>query len=100
MTAAYLVLYGLGFLVAGSFLVGYRPRQWATAAAWNATGWILITLVTFARSLLLITLHGGVRAPQGWADAWISVGSLVAVDALLLVRVVSFLRYRRRNTAR
>ena len=95
MTAAYIALYGLGFLVAASFLIGYRPRQWATAAAWNATGWILITLVTFARGLLLIALHGGVRAPQGWGDALVSVGSLAAVDALLLVRLVSFARFRR-----
>ncbi len=96
MTASYLILYGLGFLVAATFLVVARPRSWVDSTTLNATGWILITAVTFARSLLLIGLHGGVRAPQGWGDALVSVGSLAAVDALLLVRVVSFVRYRRR----
>jgi len=96
VTAAYVALYGLGLLVSGGFLVGYRPRAWADAATWNGTGWIIIVLAVYARALLLIALHGGVRASQNWTDAVLSVGSLAAIDVLLLVRLVSFARYRRR----
>lgn len=96
MTGAYVALYALGLVISGAFLVGYRPRAWATAATWNGTGWIVIVLAVYARSLLLIALHGGVRPPQSWTDAVLSVGSLAAVDVLLLVRVVSFARFRRR----
>ena len=97
MTAALVVLYAVGTLAALGFLAVYRPREWRRVEALNAAGWILVVPVVFARSLVLIGLHGGARPPDGLADAVVSLGSLALVDALVVLRTVSFWRYRRRH---
>lgn len=97
MTAALVVLYAVGTLAALGFLAVYRPREWRRVEALNAAGWILVVPVVFARALILIGLHGGVRPSDGLADAVVSIGSLVIVDALVVLRTVSFWRYRRRR---
>lgn len=94
MTGALYGLYGVGLLLAVSFLSRYLSRAWYSAASLNATGWIWIVVITFARALVLLALRGG-RQPAGVLDAVISLGALAAVDVLLLVRLISFLRYRR-----
>lgn len=95
MTVTLFVLYALGALFAFAFLASHRPRNWARSEALNAAGWIIVVLIVFVRGLVLIALHGGARAPEGVADAVVSLGSLAAVDALVLFRLASFLRFRR-----
>lgn len=98
MTAAVIALYALGLAAALGFIVLFRPREWARAEAVNAAGWILIVPVVFARSLVLIALHGWhVQPYQGWGDTAVSLGTLAFVDALLVLRFVTFARFRRRE---
>jgi hypothetical protein len=78
----------------------YHPRQWRRVESVNAAGWILIVPVVFVRALVLIVLHGGVREPQGTVDAAFSVGSLGLVDALVLIRLVSFWRWKAKGRHR
>ena len=98
MTALLLVLYVLGLAAALGFVSLYRPREWARAEAVNAAGWILVVPVVFVRGIVLIALRDWhVRPYEGWADAVVSLGTLALVDVLVLVRFVSFARYRRRT---
>jgi len=95
MAAVLFTLYAAGLVFAVAFLARYLPRRWYSAASLNGAGWIIIVVITFARALALMLLRGGPQPTRGPLDALISLGSLAAVDLLLLVRLVSYLRYRR-----
>ena len=95
MTLALVALYSAGLVFAVAFLARYLPRRWYSAASLNGAGWILIVVITFARALALLALRGGPQPARGWLDTVISLGSLAAVDVLVLLRLVSYLRWRR-----
>jgi ABC-type uncharacterized transport system permease subunit len=91
------LVYGLGLGLSGAFLLLHRPRHWMRLEAVNSSGWIALMAVLFARGLALLIIRGGPSPFQGWADTVLSLGVGFAIDALLLLRLVSWMRFKRRR---
>jgi hypothetical protein len=72
------------------FLSQHRPRQWKRLAAWDASGFVLIAVAIYLRSLILIVARWPGSPPHGWADAVFAIGSLIIIDALFILRLVSY----------
>ncbi|WP_432043778.1 hypothetical protein [Streptomyces cadmiisoli] len=62
----------------------------------NASWWVIIVALWYARSFVLLGIRGA-RPIEVWWDAALSIGLLAAIDALLLVRFFSYVRYLRRH---
>ncbi|WP_448319218.1 hypothetical protein [Streptomyces sp. CO7] len=98
-----LVLFTLlftGLACAGTFLVLHRPRRFFRVVEINSSWWVLLVALVYLRSLILLVVHGADPGGRAWWDLAVSVGFLAAVDALLLVRLVSYARYLRANPQR
>lgn len=81
----------IGGLVPGLvFLSQHRPRQWKRLAAWDASGFVLVAVAIYLRSLILIVARWPGSPPHGWGDAVFAAGSLVIIDALFILRLVSY----------
>lgn len=94
MTAALLALYVLGLAGAVAFVVLQRPRSWTRVEFLNGVGWVAVAGAGFLRGAVLLVLSGHAPHRTMTQDA-LSVGLLVLVDALVLLRLVSFLRWTR-----
>jgi ABC-type uncharacterized transport system permease subunit len=90
-------MYALGLGLSGAFLLLHRPRHWMRLEAVNSSGWIVLMAVLFARGLALLLIRGGPIPFQGWTDTVISLGLGFAIDALLLLRLVSWFRFKNRR---
>ncbi|MEV5472950.1 hypothetical protein AB0L66_11410 [Streptomyces sp. NPDC052207] len=88
------VLLGVGLAASVGFIVLHRPRHPFRLTEVNASWWVIIVGLWYARSLILLGARG-VRPVQSWWDTAVSIGLLIAIDALLLVRFFSYLRYLR-----
>ncbi|MFE6627336.1 hypothetical protein ACFVNB_08830 [Streptomyces rochei] len=86
-------LLGVGLAASIGFLVLHRPRRFFRTVEINASWWVIIVGLWYARSLTLLVIRGAV--PRPWWDIALSLGLLAAIDGLLLVRFFSYLRYRR-----
>ncbi|MFJ3665084.1 hypothetical protein ACIPSE_01370 [Streptomyces sp. NPDC090106] len=89
------VLLGIGLAASVGFLVLHRPRRFFRMVEINASWWVIIIGLLYARSLVLLGIRGA--HPESFWDAVIGIGFLAAIDALLLVRFFSYLRYLREN---
>ncbi|MEU6651263.1 hypothetical protein ABZ904_17920 [Streptomyces sp. NPDC046900] len=87
------VLLGVGLAASAGFLALHRPRRFFRTVEINASWWVIIIGLLYARSLVLLGVRGG--RPGAWWDMAIAIGFLAAIDALLLVRFFSYLRYLR-----
>lgn len=85
----------LGLICAAGFLVLHRPRHFYRLTEVNASYWVIAVALLYARSLVLLILRGS-RPPDNLIDAVISLGLLAAIDALLAIRFVTYLKYVRR----
>lgn len=96
-TLTVLVLDLIGILLAGSFLFVHRPARWRSMAALDASAWVVIVALALGRSLLLIVLRGSaaVSVVHGATDIVVGLGLLALVDAILALRLLAFLRFRR-----
>jgi len=98
--AALWTLLSLGLATSLGFLLLHRPRAWLRPEAWNSSGWVIISALWFLRSVVLILMRGGMPRPyDGWPDAAVSLGFLLAVDVLLLVRFLSWWHWSRAGPA-
>ncbi|MFD5711312.1 hypothetical protein ACFWHW_13095 [Streptomyces pharetrae] len=93
-TLTLFVLLGVGLAASVGFLVLHRPRHPFRITEVNASGWVVIIGLIYARSLLLLGIRGA-SPPEPWWDVVLSLGLLAGTTALLLVRFVSYLRYLR-----
>lgn len=93
MYALTLAMYCFGALGAVAFLAIHRPRNWARAAAVNASGWVVVIALSFLRGVWLIVSHGAVAPPTSVLDGLISYGLLAAIDLLVWFRLITFLWY-------
>jgi hypothetical protein len=92
-----LALYCVGALGAVGFLLLHRPTRWARVAAVNAAGWVAVIALTFIRAIVLVVHLGAVRPITSWVDAVFGYGTLVAIDLLVWVRLISYLQYLHRH---
>ncbi|MEU1457620.1 hypothetical protein [Streptomyces avermitilis] len=90
------VLLGIGLAASVGFLVLHRPRRFFRVTEINASWWVIIVGLLYARSLLLLGIRGA-RPGETWWDSAISIGFLTAIDVLLLVRFFSYLWYLREH---
>ncbi|MEO7837040.1 MAG: hypothetical protein ABIS21_05310, partial [Acidimicrobiales bacterium] len=61
--------------------------------AWDASGWVIISAVSFTRSLVLLAMRWPPPPPLSALQAVISVGLLALVDLLLVIRVLSYRQF-------
>ncbi|CAL9457803.1 hypothetical protein SUDANB15_02555 [Streptomyces sp. enrichment culture] len=87
------VLLSVGLAASVGFLALHRPRHPFRITEVNASGWVIILGLWYARSLTLVGIRGA--SPGPWWDVALSLGLLTAIDGLLLVRFFSYLQYRR-----
>ncbi|MFG2380547.1 hypothetical protein [Streptomyces avermitilis] len=89
------VLLGIGLAASVGFLVLHRPRRFFRVTEINASWWVIIIGLLYARSLVLLAIRGA--HPETSLDTVIGIGFLAAIDALLLVRFFSYLWYLREH---
>lgn len=80
----------LGLVAAAAFLGTHRPKNWRRLAAVDASGWVVIFALLMVRSLLSLAQRWPPRPPESWTQAGISIGLLALVDALLIIRILSY----------
>lgn len=98
--AAVLLLLIVGFVLGATFISQHRPRQWRRLEAWDASGFVLIATAIYLRNIVLIVSRWPGSPPHGWGDAAFGIGSLLIIDALFLLRVVSYRSFAQRDAAR
>lgn len=86
-----------GLVPALIFLAQHRPRQWRRAAAWDASGLIIVVALWYFRSIVLIALRWPGTPPHSLFDALFSIVMLAVIDALLIVRLISFRAFAGRD---
>lgn len=92
-----LALYCFGALGAIGFLLIHRPTRWTRVAAVNAAGWVAVIALSFVRAIILVIHLGAVPPLTSWVDAVFGYGSLVAIDVLVWVRLISYLQFLHRH---
>ncbi|MGW3305870.1 hypothetical protein ACWDG9_04695 [Streptomyces sp. NPDC001073] len=94
----YILLAG-GLVPALGFAILHRPNHPFRLTEINASG--LVYALAFAytanltRSMVLLGVRGAHPGP--WWDVLLSLGSLAVIDAVLLVRLFTYLRYLREH---
>jgi hypothetical protein len=84
-----------GLVASGVFLWLHRPKRWFDPAAINATGWVIVIGLLYLRSAITLLISSRNAIPwRGVPNALNSIGFGLAVDFLLIYRIVSFLQYR------
>lgn len=95
-----LLLLIVGFILGASFISQHRPRQWKRMEAWDASGFVLIATAIYLRNIVLVVSRWPGSTPQGWMDAAFGIGSLLVIDALFLIRVMSYRSFAQRDAER
>lgn len=98
--ATILLLMIVGFVLGATFISQHRPRQWMRLAAWDASGFVLIATAIYLRNIILVVTRWPGAAPHGWGDTLFGIGSLLAIDALFLLRVISYRSFAQRDAER
>lgn len=83
-----------GLVASGSFLFMHRPSHWLRSTTLNAMGWVLVIFLLYLRSGIAILLQRHQIIWQGAGNALNGLGFLLAIDGLVIYRVISFLQYR------
>jgi hypothetical protein len=83
-----------GTIASGMFIAAHRPSKWFDRTAINASGWLIIVFLFYVRSLVSLLTQRTVIW-RGMPNALWAIGVIVVIDALLILRVVTFIQYRR-----
>jgi hypothetical protein len=83
-----------GTLASGSFIAMHRPSKWLDSTAINASGWLIIVFLFYARSLVTLITQKTV-VWRGMPNALWAIGIVLVIDYLLILRLLSFMKYRR-----
>jgi hypothetical protein len=83
-----------GAIASGVFIAAHRPSKWFDRTAINASGWLIIVFLFYVRSLVTLVTQRTVTW-RGMPNALWAIGVVVIIDALLILRVISFIQYRR-----
>lgn len=92
-SAVLMILLLAGLVPALAFLAQHRPRQWRRAAAWDASGLIIVVTLWYLRSIVLILLRWPGPLQNDLPDAIVSLVLLAIIDGLLILRLASFRAY-------
>lgn len=92
-----LLLLVIGIVPAAVFLGQHRPRQWKRLAAWDASGFVIVAAAIYLRSVILVITRWPGGPPRGLADAVFGIVSLIVIDTLFILRVVSFRKFAERD---
>jgi thiamine transporter ThiT len=98
--AVILILLIIGFVLGATFISQHRPRQWKRLEAWDASGFVLIATAIYLRNIILAVTRWPGSAPHGWGDMVFGIGSLLIIDGLFLLRVISYRSFAQRNAQR
>lgn len=109
MTNGEMVYWGLfilmalvGTILSGAFLVIHRPSSWKSLISLDASGWIILLFLLYIRtiSLTVISLmEGNYALPSFWRSI-VSFAFGIGFDALLIIRMANWLRFRREESHR
>lgn len=94
------VLLAAGLIPAVAFIGQHRPRQWRRLAAWDASGFVIVAALIYARNLVLLVSRWPGVPPRSTGDAVFGIVSLVAIDALFVLRIVSWRSFAQRDAER
>lgn len=97
---AILFLLIIGFILGATFISQHRPRQWRRIAAWDASGFVLVATAIYARNIVLVFTRWPGSPPRGLGDTIFAIGSLVVIDVLFALRVVSYRSFAQRDAER
>jgi len=86
----------VGLVASGTFLAAHRPRNWFRGASFNASGWVIIIFALYLRSALIGATTGNIPGFTTKPEIAFSLIMGIAIDILLVWRVVSFLQYRKK----
>lgn len=98
--ATVLILLIVGFVLGTTFISQHRPRQWKRLEAWDASGFVLIATAIYLRNIVLVVTRWPGAVPNGWADVVFGIGSLIVIDLLFLLRVISYRSFAQRDAQR
>lgn len=88
----------LGFTPAVVFLVIHIPSKktrW-TIAHFDASGWVFIIAILYARSIFMLIVHNERILHKAWTtDSLISMVVALSLDAIIWLRLIHFLYYRK-----
>ena len=90
-----LALSVIGLVFSLQFLFTHRPKHWRRWESFDASGWVIIVTLAYTRTLILVISGWPVGAHGGLAQACIGIGLSALVDALVILRVVAYQRYRK-----
>lgn len=91
---------GVGLVAATWFLAEFRPSRWWRIEALDAAGLTICLWFLYARTAVLLGLSWPGTPPRTTGQALFSLGILGLVDAFLIMKVVSFRRFVRRDRLR
>lgn len=83
-----------GIVASIVFLCVHRPTRWLDPAALNSSGWVIVIFLLYVRSGIALALQHDSLIWRGPGNALNALGFMLAIDLLLVFRVVSFLQYR------
>lgn len=92
-----LLLLIAGLVPAVAFIGQHRPRQWRRLPAWDASGFVIIAAAIYLRTIILVWLRWPGAPPNGFWDAVFAIGSLLAIDFLFILRIVSYRSFAQRD---
>jgi hypothetical protein len=98
--ATILILLIVGFVLGATFISQHRPRQWKRLEAWDASGFVIIATAIYLRNIVLVVTRWPGSAPHGWGDTLFGICSLLAIDSLFLLRVMSYRSFAQRDAER
>lgn len=85
-----LLLLIIGFVLGAAFVSQHRPRQWRRLAAWDASGFVVIATAIYLRNIILVVSRWPGSPPRGVGDGVFAIASLLIIDGLFLLRVMSY----------
>lgn len=85
----------LGWLPASAFILIHRPARWRSLVTWDASGWVIVIWLLYTWNLYRIFIS--MTATVVSADRIVGLGIGLAIDVVVWLRLVHWLRFYRRN---
>ncbi len=90
------ILIAAGLIPTSWFLWRFRPAWPIRTPSLIINGLVGVAWLTYIRSVFVIVAQGGEPTYRGTLDAVFSLGIGALVDAVLILLLIAFLKYRKR----